>query len=126
MNDVVTGSETEGSLHVVTGSKDRSLRLYKVVVPFYLSCPVCSIVIFFLYPTLCLGLLKCDTSVSMDYPKRVGAYKILRGHTASVKSISVDPSGDMVMITVSRLLHQCYCYFYLLYPHFLLTFSLGT
>jgi hypothetical protein len=35
MNDVVTGSETEGSLHVVTGSKDRSLRLYKVVVTFY-------------------------------------------------------------------------------------------
>ena len=50
MNDVVTGSETEGSLHVVTGSKDRSLRLYKVVVPFYLSTSlVCSIVIYFSY-----------------------------------------------------------------------------
>ncbi|CAL4891253.1 unnamed protein product [Urochloa decumbens] len=61
------GVETEGSLHVVTGSKDRSLRLYK-----------------------------CDTSVSMDYPKRVGAYKILRGHTSSVQSIAVDPSRDML------------------------------
>jgi len=62
------GVETEGSLHVVTGSKDRSLRLYK-----------------------------CDTSVSVDYPKRVGAYKILRGHTSSVQSIVVDPSSDLVI-----------------------------
>jgi len=61
------GVETEGSLHVVTGSKDRSLRLYK-----------------------------CDTSVSVDYPKRVGAYKILRGHTSSVQSIVVDPSSDLL------------------------------
>ncbi|TKW35674.1 hypothetical protein SEVIR_2G390300v4 [Setaria viridis] len=61
------GVGTESSLHVVTGSKDRSLRLYK-----------------------------CDTSVSMDYPKRVGAYKILRGHTSSVQSIAVDPSRDML------------------------------
>ncbi|OEL34721.1 Ribosome biogenesis protein WDR12-like protein [Dichanthelium oligosanthes] len=61
------GVETEGSLHVVTGSKDRSLRLYKF-----------------------------DTSASMDYPKWVGAYKIFRGHTSSVQSIAVDPSRDML------------------------------
>ena len=30
MNHVIAGVETEGSLHVVTGSKDMSLRLYKV------------------------------------------------------------------------------------------------
>lgn len=61
------GAEADGCLHVATGSKDRSLCLYK-----------------------------CDTSASMDSPKRVGAYKILRGHTASVQSIAVDPSRDMI------------------------------
>jgi ribosome biogenesis protein YTM1 len=30
LNNVVPGVETDGSLHVVTGSKDRSLRLFKV------------------------------------------------------------------------------------------------
>ena len=71
------------------------------------------IIIFFLYLSLCLGLLKCDTSVSMDYPKRVGAYKILRGHTSSVQSIAVDPSSDMVIITYSGLSHQCLLLFLL-------------
>lgn len=38
MTDVVTGADAEGNLHVVTGSKDRSLRLYKVkVLLFYFS-----------------------------------------------------------------------------------------
>ena len=30
LNNVIPGVETDGSLHVVTGSKDRSLRLFKV------------------------------------------------------------------------------------------------
>jgi hypothetical protein len=37
MNHVIAGVETEGNLHVVTGSKDRSLRLYKVKKLFFLS-----------------------------------------------------------------------------------------
>ena len=100
MNHVIAGVETEGSLHVVTGSKDRSLRLYKVKkLLFYLLTQnlTLSIIIYFLYVSLWLGLLKCDPSVSVDYPKRVGAYKILRGHTSSVQSIAVDPSSDLVI-----------------------------
>ncbi|TVU19850.1 hypothetical protein EJB05_36025 [Eragrostis curvula] len=61
------GVATEGNLHVVTGSKDRSLRLFK-----------------------------SETSISMDYPKRIGAYKILRGHMSSVQSVAVDPSKEML------------------------------
>ncbi|CAN6184327.1 unnamed protein product [Urochloa humidicola] len=61
------GVETEGSLHVATGSNDRSPHLYKY-----------------------------DASGSMDYPKQVGAYKILRGHTSSVQSIAVDPARDIL------------------------------
>ena len=100
MNHVIAGVETEGSLHVVTGSKDRSLRLYKVKkLLFYLLTQnlALSIIIYFLYVSLWLGLLKCDPSASVDYPKRVGAYKILRGHTSSVQSIAVDPSSDLVI-----------------------------
>jgi len=116
MNHVIAGVETEGSLHVVTGSKDRSLRLYKVKkLLFYLLTQnlALSIIIYFLYVSLWLGLLKCDPSVSVDYPKRVGAYKILRGHTSSVQSIAVDPSSDMVIITYSGLSHQCLLLFLL-------------
>jgi hypothetical protein len=36
-NNVIPGAETEGSLHVVSGSKDRSLRLFKVNTSFFLS-----------------------------------------------------------------------------------------
>ncbi|XP_047069261.1 ribosome biogenesis protein WDR12 homolog [Lolium rigidum] len=61
------GLDTDGSLHVVTGSKDRSLRLFKF-----------------------------DTSVTMDSPKKIGAYKILPGHSSSVQSIAVDPSRNMI------------------------------
>jgi hypothetical protein len=34
-NNVIPGAETEGSLHVVSGSKDRSLRLFKVNTSFF-------------------------------------------------------------------------------------------
>lgn len=61
------GTETDGSLHVVTGSKDRSLRLFKF-----------------------------DTSVTKDSPKQIGAYKILPGHSLAVQSIAVDPSRNMI------------------------------
>ncbi|KAK3140126.1 hypothetical protein QOZ80_5AG0396340 [Eleusine coracana subsp. coracana] len=61
------GVETKGGLHVVTGSKDRSLCLFK-----------------------------SETSIGMNHPSRIGAYKILRGHTSSVQSIAVDPSKEML------------------------------
>jgi hypothetical protein len=39
LNNVVPGTETDGILHVVTGSKDRSLRLFKVnLIQFCLFC----------------------------------------------------------------------------------------
>ncbi|PIM98613.1 Microtubule binding protein YTM1 (contains WD40 repeats) [Handroanthus impetiginosus] len=52
---------------VATASKDRTLRLWK------------------------FGIEK-----SLDQPKKIGAFKILRGHTAAVQSIAAEPSGDMV------------------------------
>ncbi|ESQ41531.1 hypothetical protein EUTSA_v10013619mg [Eutrema salsugineum] len=52
---------------VATASKDRTLRLFKV-----------------------------DTAESVDSTTRVRAYKILRGHKASVQSVVAQKSGDMV------------------------------
>ncbi|GJM95280.1 hypothetical protein PR202_ga11996 [Eleusine coracana subsp. coracana] len=40
--------------------------------------------------------LKSETSIGMNHPSRIGAYKILRGHTSSVQSIAVDPSKEML------------------------------
>jgi hypothetical protein len=73
---------------------------------------------------LCFPLLKSEISISMGHPQRIGAYKILRGHTSSVQSVAVDPSKDMVMINISVLLNQCCCCAYLSIHGFLLT-SLG-
>ncbi|GER30668.1 ribosome biogenesis protein WDR12 homolog [Striga asiatica] len=33
---------------------------------------------------------------SLDQPKKIRAFKILRGHTAAVQTIAAEPSGDMV------------------------------
>ncbi|CAN8236305.1 unnamed protein product [Cochlearia groenlandica] len=52
---------------VATASKDRTLRLFKV-----------------------------DTADSVDSTTKVRAYKILRGHKASVQSVVAHKSGDMV------------------------------
>lgn len=52
---------------VATASKDRTLRLWKF-----------------------------DTEESIDQPKRIQAFKILRGHSAALQSVAVRPSGDMV------------------------------
>ncbi|XP_073159437.1 ribosome biogenesis protein WDR12 homolog [Henckelia pumila] len=56
-----------GDQVVATASKDKALRLWKFVV-----------------------------EDSLDQPKKVGAFKILRGHTAAVQSIAAEPSGEMV------------------------------
>ncbi|KAI3462886.1 hypothetical protein Pfo_019549 [Paulownia fortunei] len=52
---------------VATASKDRTLRLWKFGV-----------------------------EESLDQPKKIRAFKILRGHTAAVQSIAAEPLGDMV------------------------------
>jgi hypothetical protein len=72
---------------------------------------------------LCFPLLKSETSISVGHPHRIGAYKILCGHTSSVQSVAVDPSKDMVMINIS-VLNRCFCSAYLSIHGFLLT-SLG-
>ncbi|KAJ3697964.1 hypothetical protein LUZ61_001669 [Rhynchospora tenuis] len=63
----VRGVENEQNFHLVTGSKDRLLRLWK-----------------------------CDATKRRGDPTRVGAYKILAGHTSSVQSVSVNPSREMI------------------------------
>ncbi|KAG9134818.1 hypothetical protein Leryth_001114 [Lithospermum erythrorhizon] len=52
---------------VATASKDRTLRLWKF-----------------------------DSEESIDQPKRIQAFKILRGHSAALQSIAAQPSGDLV------------------------------
>ncbi|XP_072991767.1 ribosome biogenesis protein WDR12 homolog isoform X2 [Typha latifolia] len=61
------GPNSENGFHLVTGSKDRSLRLWKF-----------------------------NEAEDMEHPMRIGAYKILPGHTSSVQTITSDPSGDMI------------------------------
>ncbi|XP_010549998.1 PREDICTED: ribosome biogenesis protein WDR12 homolog [Tarenaya hassleriana] len=63
---VVNSNGAEG-VTVATASKDRTLRLFKV-----------------------------DPAESVDPPTRVRAYKILRGHKASVQSIAALTSGNMI------------------------------
>ncbi|KAL9275560.1 Ribosome biogenesis protein WDR12-like protein [Drosera capensis] len=61
-------------VRVATASEDRSLRLWKIGA-------------------------NIDSQKSLDefdYPRKLTAYKILRGHNASVKSVSSQPSGNMV------------------------------
>ncbi|WOK92374.1 hypothetical protein Cni_G01993 [Canna indica] len=60
-------SESANTFHIATGSKDRSLRLWKL-----------------------------DASEFSGQPVNVVKFKILQGHTSSVQSISSDPSGDMI------------------------------
>ncbi|XP_010936314.1 ribosome biogenesis protein WDR12 homolog [Elaeis guineensis] len=61
------GVESGNSFYLATGSKDRSLRLWKF-----------------------------DAAEHVEHPLRIRAYKILKGHTASVQSISSSPSREMV------------------------------
>ncbi|XP_077216803.1 transducin/WD40 repeat-like superfamily protein [Tasmannia lanceolata] len=59
--------EKGSMLHIATASKDRTLRLWKF-----------------------------DAAESLNHPSKIRAFKILRGHTSSVQSVSARPSGDMV------------------------------
>ncbi|CAK9168681.1 unnamed protein product [Ilex paraguariensis] len=59
--------ESTADLLVATASKDRTLRLWKF-----------------------------DAEQSLDHPSKIRAFKVLRGHNASVQSIAAQPSGDMV------------------------------
>ncbi|CAL9186965.1 ribosome biogenesis protein WDR12 homolog isoform X2 [Musa acuminata AAA Group] len=59
--------ESENRFHIATGSKDRTLRLWKF-----------------------------DDAEHLEHPVNIREYKILQGHTSSVQSISSDPSGDMI------------------------------
>lgn len=61
-----TRGAENGYVHIATGSKDKTLRLWKF-----------------------------DATKSVDLQKN-SAYKILRGHTDSVMSISSAPSNDMI------------------------------
>ncbi|KAL6526494.1 hypothetical protein OROGR_015584 [Orobanche gracilis] len=60
---------SDGSIDqiIVTASKDRTLRLWK------------------------FGIEE-----SLNQPKKIRAFRILRGHTAAVQSIAAEPSGDRV------------------------------
>ncbi|EPS66379.1 hypothetical protein M569_08398, partial [Genlisea aurea] len=62
-----SNAESDVDQIVVTASKDRTLRLWKF-----------------------------DLGESLGQPKKIRAFKILRGHTAAVQSIGADPSGDLV------------------------------
>lgn len=62
-----TGSKNS-YVHLATGSKDRTLRLWMF-----------------------------DAAEAVDHhPMKIRAYKVLNGHTASVQSVCSAPSGDMV------------------------------
>ncbi|KAF3323379.1 ribosome biogenesis protein WDR12 isoform X1 [Carex littledalei] len=63
----IGGVGTEMNFHVVTGSKDRLLRLWK-----------------------------CDAAENRENPIRVGAYKIFPGHTEAVQSVTVNSSREMI------------------------------
>ncbi|CAN6481974.1 unnamed protein product [Victoria cruziana] len=60
-------NDHNGTFCVATASKDRTLRLWKF-----------------------------NEGDVVEHPKKVNAFKILRGHTSSVQSVSSDPSGKMV------------------------------
>ncbi|ONK75805.1 uncharacterized protein A4U43_C03F20730 [Asparagus officinalis] len=62
-----TGVEN-GNIRLATGSKDRTLRLWML-----------------------------DVAGKVDYPMKIGAYKVLNGHMASVQSISSAPLGDKAL-----------------------------
>ncbi|KAK6152621.1 hypothetical protein DH2020_012260 [Rehmannia glutinosa] len=65
--NVMPRAESSIDQIVATASKDRTLRLWKFGV-----------------------------EESPDQPKKIRAFKILRGHTAAVQSIAAEPLGDMV------------------------------
>ncbi|KAG6471598.1 hypothetical protein ZIOFF_069042 [Zingiber officinale] len=71
---IINGKDdSKHTFHIATGSKDRSLRLWKVL--------------------LSTNFDGIDYS---EQPVNVRESKILQGHTASVQSVSSDPSGDMI------------------------------
>ncbi|KAF9626718.1 hypothetical protein IFM89_038892 [Coptis chinensis] len=61
------GVESDTSLHIATASKDRTVRLWKF-----------------------------DAEEHYNQPRKITAYKVLKGHTAAVHSVVSHPSGDMV------------------------------
>ncbi|KAK9272420.1 hypothetical protein L1049_002793 [Liquidambar formosana] len=63
----IVNPEGAGSVTVATASKDRTLRLWKI-----------------------------DTEEPQDHLTKSRAFKILRGHKASVQTVAAHPSGDMV------------------------------
>ncbi|CAK9152925.1 unnamed protein product [Ilex paraguariensis] len=48
-----------------------------------------------------LRLWKFDAEDSVDHPSKIRAYKVLRGHNASMQSIAAQPSGDMVLAIIT-------------------------
>ncbi|GMH21763.1 hypothetical protein Nepgr_023605 [Nepenthes gracilis] len=71
------GFESADQIHVATASDDQTLRLWKFDADFHSN-------------------KTAHVNGTADHPRKVVAYKILRGHTASVKSVSMQPSGNMV------------------------------
>lgn len=86
------------SVCVATASKDRTLRLWKVIkrqycLFFYLIWSLHPLNYYF------YSLLheKIHTEASLNSSVTIRAFKILRGHKASVQSVSVRSAGDMVL-----------------------------
>ncbi|KAJ6364715.1 hypothetical protein OIU76_029643 [Salix suchowensis] len=63
----IVSPEGADSVTVATASKDQSLRLWKF-----------------------------DTEEHLDQPAKIRAYKVLRGHNASVQSVAAQASGNMI------------------------------
>ncbi|GAB2299292.1 WD repeat-containing protein 12 [Dionaea muscipula] len=77
VNVIKPGTGHTQGVRVATASDDRTLRLWKIDAEFH-------------------SQKSLDSYDSRDHPVKLTAYKILRGHTASVKSVSSQPSGNMV------------------------------
>ena len=103
----ILGSNDDNTRRVVTASKDRTLRLWKVARQFYF---VFSEFLFFFKASkekmreinilliIFFFFLKFDVQGSMNHPVTINASKVLRGHSAAVECVSCQPYGNMVFI----------------------------
>lgn len=103
----ILGSNDENTRRVVTASKDRTLRLWKVARRFYF---VLSEFLFFFKASkeemreinilliIFFFFLKFDVQGSMNHPVTINASKVLRGHSAAIECVSCQPNGNMVFI----------------------------